>query len=497
MKTLSVLILAVLMLCGCQTNQQPAPVTPEGEVIITGTIKNRDFYPQTEELVLKLPFFRKGQTSYTSSIAEDNTFYFNFRLHAQMCEVSIKPYIEHLYVQPGDSIHLEIDFKDMLNPVITGNGAELNKQITLFTEGWYYRKDYNIWKEYQTQAEFDRLMQQEYEERWKRYEEFVQKHQPTETVKRYIGEILKADYYKALFDELGKIRNYRVEGIDIHSYANKLKEAATLLENQVITEGHFQLAEEMYSYLHMTNERLQANDQTTTLEDVLAPMQETPAMPYLYARGLSLSLYELNDTTYFNQQREKFEEYIQLPYLRSSILKLQQSKKNFQENPKPVSDYILYGRYQDDVKALSFMPYMKPFYDLLDKHRGKIIYIDFWVPWCPPCLAEMKPLKELRQKYKPEDVVFITICNNKNKERIKEVLDTNEMHVPGIHHVMTVDWPNNDEQYKMYNQLNVNSYPYYFIINRKGVIVNYGSMMRPSYPGTAECIDLWLEKEVH
>ena len=68
---------------------------------------------------------------------------------------------------------------------------------------------------------------------------------------------------------------------------------------------------------------------------------------------------------------------------------------------------------------------------------------------------------------------------------------------PGIHHVMTVDWPNNDEQYKMYNQLNVNSYPYYFIINRKGVIVNYGSMMRPSYPGTAECIDLWLEKEVH
>ena len=202
MKTLSVLILAVLMLCGCQTNQQPAPVTPEGEVIITGTIKNRDFYPQTEELVLKLPFFRKGQTSYTSSIAEDNTFYFNFRLHAQMCEVSIKPYIEHLYVQPGDSIHLEIDFKDMLNPVITGSGAELNKQITLFTEGWYYRKDYHIWKEYQTQAEFDRLMQQEYEERWKRYEEFVQKHQPTETVKRYIGEILKADYYKALFDEL-------------------------------------------------------------------------------------------------------------------------------------------------------------------------------------------------------------------------------------------------------------------------------------------------------
>ena len=45
----------------------------------------------------------------------------------------------------------------------------------------------------------------------------------------------------------------------------------------------------------------------------------------------------------------------------------------------------------------------------------------------------------------------------------------------------------------MYNQLNVNSYPYYFIINREGVIVNYVSMMRPSYPGTAECIEKWLK----
>ena len=45
----------------------------------------------------------------------------------------------------------------------------------------------------------------------------------------------------------------------------------------------------------------------------------------------------------------------------------------------------------------------------------------------------------------------------------------------------------------MYNQQNVNSYPYYFIINRERVIVNYGSMMRPSYPGTAERIEKWLK----
>lgn len=494
MRTLSILLLSILLLCGCQANQQnPSSFTTEGEVIITGIVKNRDFYPHVNELVLRLPFFREGQTSYTTPIASDNSFHFNFRIHAEICEVNIKPYMEHLYVQPGDSIHLEIDFKDMLHPVITGSGAELNKQITQFTEGGFYMKDYNFWGEFKSQEEFDHLLEKESKERWSRYDEFVQKHRPTDIVKQYISEMLKADYNKALFEYLRRIRNYRIAGIDIHSYAHKLPEAASLLESSIITQAHFQLAEELYSYLHTTNKRLQANDSTITLEDVLSPMKDTPAISYLFAKGLTSSLQYLNDTTYFDTQKEKFDEYIQSPYLRSSILRIQQQKKNFQENPQPLSDYILYGRYEDQVKAQKFMIYMNPFYQLLDKYHGKMIYIDFWTPWCPPCLTEMEPLKELRKKYSTEDIVFISICRNNNRERYEEILKKYEMHVPGIEHIITADWKVEDGLYKMYNQLNVNSYPYYFIINREGVIVNYGSMMRPSYPGTAECIEKWLD----
>lgn len=486
--TLTTLLL-ILLISGCKQGQNHhGENLMQGEVIITGHIKNRDFYPHVEEIVLKLPFFKKGQVSYTTPIDADNRFYFNFQLHAEMCEVAINPYMEHLYVQPGDSIHLEIDFKDMLNPIITGSGAELNRQFTLYTEGGYYMQDYRIWTEFKNNEEFDRLMEKEYQERLRRYDEFVTKHQPDEKVKEYIGQLIKADYYTALFQHSTQSLLNRIEDMDIHRYADKMKEAAQLLNSQVITNAHFRLSENMYSYLNCTHENFRKKE--IKMEDVLAPMKDTPAMPYLFAYGLASSLYYVNDTTYFDTQKENFDQYIESPYLRNSILQLQQSKKNYQENPNPVSDYILYGRYQDQVKAKGFMPHMKPFYDLLEKHRGKMIYLDFWAPWCPPCLAEMQPLKELRQKYSTEDIVFISICRNSNKERIKEVLDTNEMHVPGIEHV---DLPHNRESHKMYNQLNVNSYPYYFIINREGVIVNYGSMMRPSYPGTAECIEDWLK----
>lgn len=45
------------------------------------------------------------------------------------------------------------------------------------------------------------------------------------------------------------------------------------------------------------------------------------------------------------------------------------------------------------------MSFMEPIYEMLEKDRGKVIYFDFWVKWCPPCLTEMEPLKQLRSKY--------------------------------------------------------------------------------------------------
>ena len=67
------------------------------------------------------------------------------------------------------------------------------------------------------------------------------------------------------------------------------------------------------------------------------------------------------------------------------------------------------------------------------------------------------------------------------------------MHVDGIEHIHADDLQTESQVHKMYNQLNIDGIPYFFIINREGVIVNYGSMMRPSYPGTSECIEKWLE----
>lgn len=67
--------------------------------------------------------------------------------------------------------------------------------------------------------------------------------------------------------------------------------------------------------------------------------------------------------------------------------------------------------------------------------EGKVVFINFWATWCPPCIAEMPSINKLYDVYRDnENIVFIMAdVDSKYEQSVKFMEDKNlslPVHVP-------------------------------------------------------------------
>ena len=51
----------------------------------------------------------------------------------------------------------------------------------------------------------------------------------------------------------------------------------------------------------------------------------------------------------------------------------------------------------------------------LGAYRGKVVYLDFWASWCPPCLQSFPWMKKMQDAYGRDGLVIIAV--NVDRER--------------------------------------------------------------------------------
>jgi peroxiredoxin len=47
----------------------------------------------------------------------------------------------------------------------------------------------------------------------------------------------------------------------------------------------------------------------------------------------------------------------------------------------------------------------------LKEQRGKVVVLNFWATWCPPCRKEMPDLESLYQQFKSQGLVILAISD--------------------------------------------------------------------------------------
>lgn len=90
--------------------------------------------------------------------------------------------------------------------------------------------------------------------------------------------------------------------------------------------------------------------------------------------------------------------------------------------------------------------------------EGKVILINFWATWCPPCVAELPSMEALNSDYKSK--VTILLVSNEDPEIVKKFMTKKEYELNS--HQPLSKYPEN---------FNINSIPRTFLIDKKGMIV--------------------------
>lgn len=100
----------------------------------------------------------------------------------------------------------------------------------------------------------------------------------------------------------------------------------------------------------------------------------------------------------------------------------------------------------------------------LESYKGKVIFLNFWATWCPPCKKEMPDIENIYKEYgeNKKDVVILGI-NNEKKDVVKKFLEEKGYTFPTVI----------DENSEVMRKYFIQAFPTSFVIDKEGNVYGY------------------------
>lgn len=170
-----------------------------------------------------------------------------------------------------------------------------------------------------------------------------------------------------------------------------------------------------------------------------------------------------NYVEHFDDGRQQLQDMIALYGLPESLLKEYDGRRaTIAGTPFP-----------DDVVLIDATGSEVPF----SKFAGKYVYVDLWASWCGPCCKEVPHLQALEKELGRDDVAFLSISLDSNKDAWLSRMRELNMHGNQVL----------DSDGRLAEKLNVSSIPHFLLYGPDGKLISYKTS-RPSHSATREML---------
>jgi cytochrome c biogenesis protein CcmG/thiol:disulfide interchange protein DsbE len=97
----------------------------------------------------------------------------------------------------------------------------------------------------------------------------------------------------------------------------------------------------------------------------------------------------------------------------------------------------------------------------LSDFKGHVMIVDFWAPWCGPCVAEIPDFVKLQSKYRAQKFTILGLTVNSDETSVRKFAEDHDVNYPLLLEA--------DETTKIYG--GVLGIPTTFVVDRQGKIV--------------------------
>jgi len=127
----------------------------------------------------------------------------------------------------------------------------------------------------------------------------------------------------------------------------------------------------------------------------------------------------------------------------------------------------------ENIKAIKFLTVGQPAPEIettlldgkkvkLSESKGKVVLLDFWATWCPPCRAMIPHERELVRSMEKKPFALVSVSVDAEKATLTEFLEKEPM--PWIH------WWQDGEKNPAAKKYRIRAFPTMYLIDHKGVI---------------------------